>query len=400
MTKIAFKTIGCRLNQAETEDLIQQFRQAGYQIASPKQASDCFVINTCSVTHVAARKSRQALREYKNRNPEAKIAVLGCAADELKSLPEIDLAIPNAHKASAFNSIGEAFDMRSDRAISKSDLTNRTRPLIKIQDGCDEYCTYCVVPFLRGKSRSIPDSEILAKIKKYEQAGAQEIILTGVHIGQYDTCLANLVKEILAQTKIPRIRLSSIEPQHLSDEILALFANPRICDFLHIPIQSGSDKILQVMQRKYSVSDINKLLRKIRRAIPNIFLATDIIVGFPGETDKDFLETYNFCEANNFAKMHVFSYSKREGTKAAKFSDQINPKIIRERSQKLRRLSDRLQAKYLEQFMGQQVEVLTETETTGIVKEGVKVFWDEVRKPNSVFLAQARTLVDNKIKVK
>ncbi len=414
--KISFKTIGCRLNQAETEDLKQEFLDAGYSVASPKQASDVFIINTCSVTHVAARKSRQTLREYKNRNKKSRIVVIGCAAQDLEKLPEVDLVIFNEAKENAFErisdfigqSVGTTLGLSGDnsRAAQGSPLQVRVRKLIKIQDGCDEFCTYCIVPYLRGKPKSISADKIISKIKKYEvgtehgSVPAKEIILTGVHIGQYKNGLANLLNRIITETKIPRIRLSSIEPQHFSDDVLVLFKNPRICNFLHLPIQSGTDKILKAMQRKYNITEVENLVGKIHKKSSNIFLSTDIIVGFPGESEADFKQTYDFCKNSNFAKIHVFSYSMREGTKAAQMPDQLDPQIIKARSEKLRKLSDKLQAEYLAKFINKEVEILPETTNSGVTNEGIKVNWDKKREINKFFSAKIISADNNRVKLK
>lgn len=390
MTKIAFKTIGCRLNQAEIQDLQAEFAQAGFEVVSPKEVSDFFVINTCSVTQVADRKSRQALREFKHRNPNSQIVVLGCGAEVQKHLPEVDLAIFNEEKERAFSIINSKLKIQSQK--SKRNLksrieTRRTRVLVKIQEGCAEGCTYCVVPKLRGKPLSIATSKIIEKVKKIENRGAEEIILTGVHIGQYrdgQVELPGLIKKILENTANLRVRLSSVEPQHFSKEILEIMAQERICPFLHLPIQSGSDSVLQAMGRNYRMQEITKLIGETRNKLPGIFLSTDIIVGFPGENEVDFGQTYDFCKQVAFAKIHVFRYSKREGTKAVALPGQIDPSVAIERSRKLRFLSEQLNFAFRSRLRGRDLKILMTKSDQGVSAEGILIKIPETKPVNSV----------------
>ncbi len=390
---VAIKTIGCRLNQAESQEWAATFARAGFLMMSEKQPADWLIVNSCAVTADAARKSRQALRAYHHRWPLAKIAVIGCGEPELHGLPEVDLAIPLKDKARVVEIINRQVKSQKSKVKNSAPswVNNRTRALVKIQDGCDEFCTYCIVPFRRGRPRSVPPRQVLGTIKRLEIAGAKEIVLTGVHIGRYlyrGLTLAGLVKKILAQTGIPRIRFSSIEPQHFTPAILKLFRSSRICPFLHLPIQSGSNRILRVMHRRYTTRQLAGVIGRIHKAVPGISLSTDVIVGFPGEMEADFARTMKFCRRMDFAKIHVFSYSKREGTAAARLSGQVPAAVMATRSLKLRRLSDQLNLKYRRRLRGKRLEVLLETSHAGTSREGLKVNFQ--RKLNPHMLGAAR----------
>ncbi len=379
----SFKTIGCRLNQAETEEIAEKFGNAGYKIADHRSNSDVFIINTCSVTHSADRKTYQAIRAFRNRNPKSFVVAIGCGAKLNEA--EADMIVENFQKEKIFEivlkngtlrSTGHQTSNRRESSFCGPKNFQRTRKLIKIQDGCDDFCTYCIVPYLRGKPRSIPIKKILQKIGDKVQNGCKEVILTGVNIGTYKdnrTDLHGLTKKILQRTKVQRIRFSSIEPQHFDKKLLIFFKNKRVCEFLHLPIQSGSNKILKLMGRKYKVSDILDLTSIILKKVPDMFLSTDIIVGFPGETEKDFEKTFNLCEKIGFAKIHVFSYSKREGTLASKISECVEPKIVLDRRNRLQALSAKLDFEYRKRFLGRELAVLFEKKNGGLSGNYVRV---------------------------
>lgn len=403
--KIAIKTIGCRLNQAESQAWAASFARAGFGVVSGKQSADWLIVNSCAVTADAVRKSRQALRAYHHHCPQAKIAVIGCSELELQSLPEVELAIPLRDKARVVEMITKKFRIQNSkfRMTEPGTLPMRTRGLVKIQDGCDDFCTYCIVPLRRGKPGSVPAARILAQIRRLETAGVKEIVLTGVHIGRYryrGLTLAGLVKKILAQTEIPRIRFSSIEPQHFTGAILKLLRSPRICPWLHLPIQSGSDKILKAMGRRYTVSRLTGLIKHIKKAVPYAFFSTDVIIGFPGETEADFEQTVKFCRRVGFAKVHVFSYSRREGTLANRYPSQLDPAVIAQRSQRLRRLSDQLNLKYRRRLRGKRLEVLLETSHAGTSREGLKVRFSRPLKPNTLVAARITGLTPSQTNTK
>jgi threonylcarbamoyladenosine tRNA methylthiotransferase MtaB len=399
MPKITFKTIGCRLNQAETQDLQADFITAGWDLVAPAQSADVFVINSCAVTHAAVRKSRQALRAWARRWPRGRVVVMGCGAEFLKDLAAVDLVISNKDKnrARAIICTNKNFSQLSGKKTRPARL--RTRALVKIQTGCAEKCTYCLVPYLRGRPRSLPASAVLAKVRKLAAAGIREIVLTGVHIGLYRSGgvnLPELINKILQATENLRVRLSSIEPQYFTAGILKTFRNPRVCPFIHLPIQSGATPVLRKMGRRYQPVEIKKLVGKIRRTVPEVFLSTDVIVGFPGSTETDFKNTYKFCRELNFAKIHVFSYSKREGTRAADFKGHLEPAVIKNRSERLRCLSDRLNFSFRRKLIGSLQPVLFETETSGISSNGVKVLISkEKAEINSLSLVKI-TKVSNK----
>ncbi len=398
--RLAIKTIGCRLNQAESQDLAAQLDQAGFRIVSEKSAADILVVNSCAVTLAATRKSRQVLRAYRHRWPRTAVVVLGCSEPELRALPELSLAINRIDKNRAAEIIKKHFRFpeKQKRKIQAKLLNRRTRALLKIQDGCDEFCTYCIVPFRRGKPHSVPLSKVLANIRKWDAVGVKEIVLTGVHIGGYRSRgvdFAGLVRKILEQSGIPRIRFSSLEPQHLTPEIVALFRSPRVCPFLHLPIQSGQDEILAAMHRRYSVARLISLVRSVRKVVPKIFLSTDVIVGFPGETEAHFRRTVALCRRLHFAKIHVFSYSIREGTRASLYPNQLGPETIARRSRLLRRVSDRLNLEYRQRQVGKQAAVLLETPRAGISRDGLKISLDPGGKTNTEVIAQITAVTAN-----
>jgi len=404
MNRIAIKTIGCRLNQAESEDLARELRRRGFVIVGPKESGDVLVINTCAVTNAAVRKSRQALREFKNRNLSSRIVVLGCGVDYLKDLPEADIFIKNSSKDQAATIITDklfaGMDLQATGQNTQKFGPQRARPFVKIQEGCADNCSYCIVPKLRGKPRSLPAPEILEKISSYCREGKKEVVLTGVHIGQYNfrgIDLPDLVNKILQQTDVHRLRLSSIEPQHLNDEIIGLFKSDRMCPFLHIPVQNASAEILNLMERRYGPADLRDLFANIKQSVPGIFLSTDIIVGFPGETDSDFRATYDFCREMGFAKIHVFRYSKREGTKAVSLPNQVSAEVKKQRAEKLRELSDKLSYNYYRQFLGKELEVIFETANTGVSKNGFKIFVPGGFPINSLYKVKVTKVTSAKI---
>ncbi len=397
---LAIKTIGCRLNQAESQELAESLARAGMGIVSDKKKADMLLVNTCAVTLAATRKSRQALRAYHHRWPKAKIVVLGCSEPELKKLPEVYFSIPMKDKGRVAEIIKKQFKIYhpAGKTIDTFLATRRTRALVKIQDGCDEFCSYCIVPLRRGKPVSVPVTEVISKIRQLEAGGFKEIVLTGVHVGLYryrNTDFLGLVKKILTQSNISRIRFSSLEPQHLTPEIIALFRAPRVCPFLHLPIQSGQDKILAAMRRRYTVSRLVGLVQKIRKKVPGVFLSADIMVGFPGETEADFRQTVALCRRLKFAKIHVFSYSKRKGTPASRYPEQLDASTMARRRQQLQRLSDQLNAEYRRKFIGKRVEILLETANSGICREGFKVKLNIDLIPNTLVAGKILTVTSN-----
>ena len=372
---VRLETLGCKLNQADTQALYREFVEAGYRIASQSDHADIYVLNTCTVTHVADRKARQAVRSAKRRNPDSIIVATGCyaerAPDDLRAMPEIDLVVGNSDKASLvamLEDVAEGPDTAcaiGDDSALKPLLKLRSRAMIKIQEGCDQVCAYCIVPKVRGRERSIPLHQIVATANAYGEAGCQEVVLTGTQLGSYgfdlpDVDITSLVRFLLDQTDLPRIRISSLQPQDISDELLDLWSDRRLCPHFHVPLQSGSDAVLERMRRRYSASDFLDTVGRIRRSVPDVAVTADVIVGFPGETDSDFRQTFDVCAESDLASVHVFPYSIRPGTSAAYFDAQVDAAAKTERAAELTALARDLSLGFRSRFLGRSREVLWE----------------------------------------
>ena len=366
---VTFHTLGCKLNQAETEHLTFQFAEAGYCIATDENADIC-ILNTCTVTHIADRKSRHILRLLRKKNPNAFIVAAGCYADrDPQKLDQtgIDLVIGNNQKMDLIKLIEKNLADNQSR-LNRSSTGNcfsRVRSFIKIQDGCNDYCSYCIVPLVRGQEVSLSADEIISQIKSRVAAGYNETILTGTKIGTYNyngTDLQKLINRILNETDIKRLHLSSLQPQEISKELLGLWQDSRLCRHFHIALQSGSETVLQRMRRHYSLSDYNRAISMVRQSIPDPAITTDIMVGFPGESEKEFDETLQFCQDREFAAIHVFTYSPRPGTLAKDMDGQVNDRKKKERSLKMLALARESRQKFNKQFIGQITEVLWESE--------------------------------------
>ena len=353
--KIALTTIGCKLNQSEILDLKNNLQKAGYLVVPKNQTHDLHIVNACSITHGAEQITRQKIREAKRKhNP--KIFVMGCLN---KTIPEINKVFKN--KEQALKYIKQNFP----KALSSKPkaLSTKTRALIKIQDGCNFNCTYCVITKFRGQAKSIPMNKIIEQIKTKEKQGFKEIVLVGVNILQYKyqgKSFIDLVNQILKQTQISRIRFSSLDPRLVSANFLALLKNSRVCPHLHLSSQSGSNKILKLMNRNYTNLKYLNIIKQARKINPLTAITTDIIVGFPGETDKDFQKTLTFVKKIDFLKIHIFPYSIRSGTKAANFKNQISDKIKKERFAKLNALADKQKTEFLKKMKGKTLPVLFE----------------------------------------
>jgi threonylcarbamoyladenosine tRNA methylthiotransferase MtaB len=352
----AIETHGCKLNQADTLVIAREFKEAGLvQVAEDEQA-DVYVVNSCTVTHVADRKARQALRAARRRNPNATIVATGCYAqrtpDALEAIAEIDLVFGNVQKPRL---VRQVLDWRGEQAVACatgdeaeyfSPHVDRSRAMVKIQEGCNQVCAYCIVPKVRGRERSIPTDELVSEVSAHVANGYKEVVLTGTQLGSYGfdlarSSLASLIRAIIAQTDIQRLRVSSLQPKELADELLALWDDQRLCPHFHMPLQSGSDSILRKMRRRYNSREYEETVERIRRRIPVASITADVIVGFPGESDRDFLHTYELCERIGFADMHVFPYSVRPGTSAAHYEGHISPDVKGERMQALLELAKR-----------------------------------------------------------
>lgn len=434
MITVAFATLGCKVNQAETEALAERFAAAGYRLTNFAAPADVYILNTCTVTHIADRKGRQLLRQARRRNPQALVVAMGCYATTdpvaLQRATGVDLIVPNQQKERLLELVESAILARQQRIRSATGdegvlsvetatpgeavpqdlegeplaaglrpLVNaRTRAFVKVQDGCDNFCAYCIVPFARGRPRSIPLPEVVSRVQALALAGYKEVVLTGVHLGLYGSDLVatgqaaakdrsadfsqeramgliSLVQAILRETTIPRLRLSSIEPQDFDPAFLDLWRDRRLCRHLHLPLQSGSAATLRRMGRRYTPADFAELVARIRSAIPEIAITTDMIVGFPGESEAEFRESYDFARAMGFARIHVFKFSPRRGTRAAAMPEQVPEQAKQERSHALLALSAESGRAFRAQFIGKVMEVLWEEPVKVNREKGTKV-WD------------------------
>jgi len=372
--RIAFATLGCKVNQSETETLVRQFAADGYQIVAFGEPADVYVVNTCTVTHVGDRKSRQLLRRAARRDPHALVVAAGCYATvdpaALHAMPEVGLVVPSADKPRLLELVTARLGQSASSCIlHPSSFPHRTRALVKVHDGCADRCTYCIVPRARGRPRSRPLPDVLADVRARLAEGHREVVLTGVHLGRYGHDLPNgpgaptltdLVRAILDETDVPRLRLSSIEPQDFGPALLDLWRNPRVCRHLALPLQSGCDRTLARMGRRYTAADFAELVRQVRAVAPPVALTTDVIAGFPGETDADHAASLAFAQEMAFARIHVFPYSQRRGTPAAAMPDQVSPAVKQARARAFRDLGDESGRRYRAQFVGQSVDVLWE----------------------------------------
>ena len=372
--KIYFDSVGCRLNQAEIERMALEAREAGHEVVEDAAHADIVIVNTCAVTSAAASDSRQKIRQA-NRLGVTKIVATGCWAtlspEEAKNLPGVSSVILNSQKESLINEIfgrnRENFDLEPLDRVPLPGIHRRTRAFIKVQDGCNNFCTYCVTRIARGRSASMDKKAILNEIISAEKGGAREIVLSGVHLGCWGRELDNgetltdLISFILNETNVPRIRLSSIEPWDLDERFFDLWENPRMCRHFHLPLQSGCAATLKRMARHTTPELYQAIVTLIRSKIPDAAITTDIIVGFPGETDEDHAESLRFVDNIHFADGHVFKYSAREGTAAARLPGRIHGTIARTRSEQMRTVLLDSQERYRQDFPGQKMEVLWES---------------------------------------
>lgn len=372
---VFLETHGCKLNQADTQVLAREFVEAGYVLSSQNEPVDVYVLNTCTVTHVADRKARQAVRAAKRRNPHATVVATGCYAErapgDLRTMPEVDFVVGNADKETLVAMLSDV-SQGPDTACAIGDdstiqplLRMRSRAMIKIQEGCDQVCAYCIVPKVRGRERSVPLHEIVDTANSYRDAGCQEIVLTGTQLGSYGFDLpgvdiTSLVRSLLEETDIPRIRISSLQPQDISEDLLELWTDSRLCPHFHVPLQSGSDSMLVRMRRRYSASEFLETVGRIREAVPHVAITADVIAGFPGESESDFQRTVETCIESELASMHFFPYSIRPGTSAAHFGGQVDPRIKAERIAELSVIASELSMTFRRRFLCHSRAVLWE----------------------------------------
>ncbi len=371
---IHLKTLGCRLNEAELETWAQAFQKAGHQITRELNDAHIAIINSCAVTADAARKSRQLIRRIHRENPTAKLVVSGCYAtlneDEAAQLMGVDLVVSNKDKDQLVKKTLSTLNLESMPAMSTEPgeislfSRGRQRAFVKVQDGCRYRCTFCIVTVARGEEISRPVQNIIDEINNLHQQGINEVILTGVHLGGYgsdvNSNLTDLIETILDQTNIPRLRLGSLEPWELPKNFFGLFKNPRLMPHLHLPLQSGSDSVLRRMARRCKTEEFAEIVEQARNQIKNFNITTDIIVGFPGETEEEWQDSFNFIKKISFGHIHIFTYSSREGTKAATLPNQVTNEIKKQRSKQLHALAETMKQQFITQHLGQKFAVLWE----------------------------------------
>lgn len=394
MPTVAFHTLGCKVNFYDTEAIWQLFKQEGYEQVDFESTADVYVINTCTVTNTGDKKSRQMIRRAVRRNPEAIIAVTGCYAQtspaEIMAIPGVDLVIGTQDRdkiipyvqqldqeRKPINAVRNIMKTRQFEELDVPDFADRTRAFLKIQEGCNNFCTFCIIPWSRGLMRSREPESVLKQAHMLVDAGYQEIVLTGIHTGGYGEdmekySLAKLLWDLDKVDGLKRIRISSIEASQITDEVLeALQGSDKMCRHLHIPLQAGHDAVLARMRRKYTTAEFGSKIERIHKIMPGVAITTDVIVGFPGETEEMFREGYHFMEQMQFSEMHVFPYSKRTGTPAARMEDQIDEEIKNARVHELIDLSERMQLAYAKQFVGQVLEVIPERPHKGETNSGL-----------------------------
>ena len=385
--KVAFFTLGCKVNQYETNGMAQRLMDK-YEVVEPEEKADIYIINTCSVTNMSDRKSRQMIRRAKEMNKDAFVIVVGCyaevAKEEIEKIDEVDLVLGNHQKANIDKYIEAYFDGKNinDTVIENYfydfgsiTYTEKTRAVIKVQDGCNNFCTYCIIPYARGRICSRKPESVIDEITKIANEGIKEVVITGIQVSAYgkdfdnEYRLIDLLEKINKIDGIERIRLGSIEPLMITDEFCDRARKiEKLCHHFHLSLQSGCDKTLKEMNRKYTTDQFRDVVRRLRNLYDDVILTTDIIVGFPNETDEDFEKTYEFLKEIKFYKMHVFKYSPRKGTVAAKMKNQIPAEIKDARSKRLLQLSNENESNYLDEYVGKQIRVLVEEKDGDYIK--------------------------------
>jgi threonylcarbamoyladenosine tRNA methylthiotransferase MtaB len=371
---IALDTVGCKLNQAESQLFARQFAQAGYRLVPADNGADVYILNTCTVTHVADGKCRRLLNQARRRNPDALVVAVGCyverARQDLARLDGVDMVLDNSQKMNLVPLLEESGYLSRPSAMAASANADfRTRAFVRVQDGCNNFCSFCIVPLVRGRERSVPVDQVIAEVNKRVTGGDKEVVLTGTEIGAYsdkDMGLEGLLKRIMEETGITRLRLSSLQPQEITPELLGLWDDERLCRHFHLSLQSGSDAVLERMGRRYSAADYKRAVDLIRKAVPGAAITTDVIVGFPGESEAEFQESYKFAKQTRFSRIHVFPYSPRPGTQAAAMPGKLEDRVKQERSRKMLALGRAGVRNFKRRFLGKTVMVLWEKETCGV----------------------------------
>lgn len=406
---VSFTTLGCKVNQFETEAMTELLEKEGFEVLPTGEQSDIYIINTCAVTKESERKSRQFINKAKRINPNALVVAVGCSVqlngEKLNKETDVDIIIGTKHKGNIGRLIKEKlndveikpdvieeFYGREDfEELKISTVHDKTRANIKIQDGCSQFCSYCIIPYVRGPIRSRKHDDIVEEIKKVAANGYKEIVLNGIHISSYgrdiqeQDALIKLIEAINEIEGIERIRLGSLEPKLITEDFVKRYSKlDKVCDHFHLSLQSGSDTVLQRMNRKYTTAEYKNNVGIIRKYMPEAGITTDIIVGFPGETEEEFNETLEFVKDIKFSRIHVFKYSVREGTKAAEMSNQVNDSIKAQRSKILIDLADSISNEFMKQFIGRKMPILVETEKKENLFEGYTTNYLKVLLKNDI----------------
>ncbi|MFU1788606.1 tRNA (N(6)-L-threonylcarbamoyladenosine(37)-C(2))-methylthiotransferase MtaB [Mammaliicoccus sciuri] len=383
MATVAFHTLGCKVNHYETEAIWQLFKENDYERVDFETNADVFIINTCTVTNTGDKKSRQVIRRAIRKNPDAVVCVTGCYAQtspaEIMAIPGVDIVVgtQDRHKLISYienykqsrqpiNGVGNIMKNRKYEELEVPYFTDRTRASLKIQEGCNNFCTFCIIPWARGLMRLRNPEQVVSQATTLVNSGYKEIVLTGIHTGGYgedlkDYNLAQLLRDLEQVENLERIRISSIEASQLTDEVIDVIdKSTKVVRHLHIPLQSGSDTVLKRMRRKYTMAHFSERLQKLHKALPGLAVTSDVIVGFPGETEEEFQETYDFIVKHQFSELHVFPYSMRTGTPAARMTDQIDEEVKNERVHRLIELSNQLAKDYASKFDQTVLEVIPE----------------------------------------
>ena len=383
MATVAFHTLGCKVNHYETEAIWQLFQKEGYDKVDFEKTSDVYVINTCTVTNTGDKKSRQVIRRAIRKNPNAVICVTGCYAQtspaEIMAIPGVDIVVgtQDRHKMLGYieqfkeerepiNGVGNIMKSRVYEELDVPEFTDRTRASLKIQEGCNNFCTFCIIPWARGLMRSRDPKEVIKQAQQLVESGYKEIVLTGIHTGGYgedlkDYSLARLLEDLEQVEGLKRIRISSIEASQLTDDVINVIdRSEKVVRHLHIPLQSGSNSVLKRMRRKYTMEFFAERLDRLKEVLPGLAVTSDVIVGFPGETEEEFQETYDFIAKHQFSELHVFPYSKRTGTPAARMEDQVDEDVKNDRVHRLIELSNQLAKEYASRFEGEVLEMIPE----------------------------------------
>lgn len=393
MKKVASHALGCKVNQYESEAIAELFAQKGYEIVDIDEWADIYIINTCTVTNFGDKKSRQLIRKVKRQNPEAVVAAIGCyaqtAPEEIKNIEGVNLIIGTKGRKDivdlvesyvpemgVVSTVGQIAKEREFEHLTISKLADRTRAYLKIQDGCSQFCSYCIIPYARGPIRSRDPEDIMDEVKVLAENGFKEIILTGIHVASYGkdlkgVTLLNVIKRVQAQEGIERIRFSSVEPNIVTEEFASELSKlDKVCDHFHLSLQSGCDRTLKRMNRKYDAAGYERAVEILRKYFPNVAITTDIIAGFPDETDEDFEKSLEFAKKIGFAKIHAFPYSPKRGTPAAVMPNQILNAVKNERTSRLIEASDRMADEFIKSFEGRVMPVLYEREIEHNIYEG------------------------------